>query len=246
MPRRSTNPLKDLTQVWRDALQPLRAVITEVLRPWHENEERFHEALTEAEEIGVDPRRIKAMLLPQNTLLRELHATKAVAEIVPLSRLIARLRSNLDSATKEGLSEDQLAKLRRLIGQYQRQLDRLVARATRLGFGEGRVGVPTDATFWDLTPGEIQEGSYNLKRAGFVGDRGVKLYKLLAPRMALQRRQRGLKRLNPKDVTYNQAALDLTARLVSAAYWPSMRHITAADVKSRLRTRAAQRASRRS
>jgi hypothetical protein len=209
-----------LTRDQKARLEELGRTIIEAIAPGGVAAQKEVDlALAEAARFGVRRDEIEAVLddgLRVAPLLKVSELQTVAADVAQLRRLLNRRH----------LSSEALAHLEAAIAIEQSREDEYHALVKRLGIGERRTVLP--ANLGSLEIGDLR--GLGLHRAGFVGDSAVALYGLLADRVPLQRRRkRGL---------YNEAALQLTARLVSAYFWfVGVKKMTSNDIKSRLQKR---------
>ena len=203
-----------------------QALVEAGLPGCRENFAALDRAFDRTERAGVSRAAIQAALDPHGSLFRDLYRASTLPA---LTALVTQLESALADAERAGVRD--LDRLRETGARYRDQLTDLRALSTRLGLGERRA-VAKD---WKhATPAAVR-GTFN--RAGLVTERARAVYRLLAPRMPVQRK-RGRKERDPEDVTYNLAAIVLTADLLSHAYWfCAVSPVTPTQLKARLQKR---------
>jgi hypothetical protein len=186
------------------------------------------EAVAEAARYGVTQRDILAVL--PSIRLREL---VDVHELATLDQFIRHLERAVASAGR--LPPEVLSPVLRIIEEHQPKRRQLKALAARWGVG-ARKSAPASIV---AVPMIEARKRFNIHRASIVGDACVAIYDLLSKYIPAARRiRREARPRGPGQLRYNQAALELTARIVSAEFFfAGARPITATGVKSRLQNR---------
>jgi hypothetical protein len=174
-------------------------------------------ATREAADVGLNDAEVRTILFPEGSWLA---AMLRLSELQGTIEDLTVLRAVLERGR---LSARACALLRQAIaveGSHEQEYRRL---ARRLGVGPRRLSLPSN--LGSLPPAQLQQ--LKIQRAGFVSERAIALYQRLASLMPLLRAR--------KKGVYNEAALDLTARLVSAHYLLlGVRRLTANHIRSRL------------
>lgn len=208
-----------------------RQLAQEFLEREEKYDQLFERALADATACGVDAEHIRRTVFPQGDLHNEL---RPLLRLEAVESLVDALERAAATAHRTLVDTSQLDSV---LSHYRSERDELQRIAARLGLSSRRI-----ADVGGLTPRELFRRR-TLAKTAFIGDRACAVYAILAPQMPVQRRRLNLDRSSRAQV-YNEAALALAARLVSAAYVrygvPILRP---RDLRSRLQKRQRRRIS---
>jgi hypothetical protein len=184
----------------------------------------LHEVLALAARYGVDDKLLNRLLYPNGSYLGKMIK---LIELAPIAEDVAALREVIARGNLSPAAADLLSRAVAIDAPRASEHDALEAE---LGFGERRGVLPPAVGEWTIA--DLRQAA--LRRPGYVTERALAVYDTLLPLVPPQRRR-------SKATRYNEAALRLTARIVSAFYWfDGVRPLSKEDVRARLQKRAAR------